>query len=642
MPVSGGRRLTAIMFTDLEGYTPLSHTDEAGALQLLEAQERLLTPVLSAFRGRKVKSIGDGLLMEFPNARDAVEAAVEFQRSIREYNKSSTHPPLRMRIGIHVGDVEARGDDILGDAVNIAARIEPLSEVGGVCLSAQAFDQVHNKVGYGSEKLGPRILKGLADPVGVYRLIPPWQASDASPPSVDPNRLAVLPFANISPDPSDEYFAEGLTEELITVLSRLPGLQVIARTSVVPYKGTSKPLSQIASELQVGSILEGSVRKAGNRLRITAQLIDVPSQAHKWANSYDRNLDDIFAVQSDVAERIASALRITVERPKHRPTEARAPVNPESYLAYLRGRTLLYAAPSSDKLVRAREQFELAAALDPTNARAFSGLADVVTWLGWTHKLGPRDAWVGESRAHAARAAELDPNLAEAHCSLAMILWDDWDFVSAEREFQLAVSLNPSYAVAHHHYGAMLLDGGRVGEALPHLALSQALDPQDVTPAFYRVFALGALERADELGPVVEHLARLAPDSGAHHVGLAWLYYTRGEFAASLQEVRRAYELNPDDYDRVPAVWLLALQGQPDDARQLLEQEISRRKDRLDRANVAVAYAFLGDFDSAYRVLFRAAEEHDLALQMVRNSPRLEPLRRDARFPELLRRMNLA
>ncbi len=630
------------MFTDLEGFTSLSHSDEPGAMRLLEAQERLLAPVLAAFHGRRVKGIGDGLLLEFPNARDAVEAAVEFQRTIREYNKTGGQPPIRMRIGVHVGDVEARGDDILGDAVNIAARIEPLSEVGGLCLSAQAYDQVHNTVGYLAESLGPKVLKGVSETVGVYRLVPPWSAAGSTGRVADPTRLAVLPFANISPNPSDEYFADGLTEELITVLSQLQGLQVIARTSVVPYKGTSKSLQQIGSELQVGSILEGSVRKAGSRLRITAQLIDVQSQAHRWANSYDRDLDDIFAVQTDVAERIAGALRITVDKPDIVRLEPGAAIHPESYMAYLRGRALLYAEPSPDKLSRAKEQFELAVSLDPTNARAYSGLADAVIWQGWRHRLGRRPEWVAEARAHATRATALDPNLAEAHCSLALLLWDDWEFGASEREFRLAISLNPSYAVAHHHYGAMLLDAGRLSEAMSHIVLSYALDPQDVTPALYYVSALGWIERPDEAQPVVEHIGRLAPGSGAHQIALAWWFYAKGDYPASLQAVQRANELNPDDYDHVPSVWLLALMGRTAEARTLLNQELVRKKGFISSDGLAIAYGFLGDFDAAFQTLNLGAEEHDLALQMIRVSPRFESLRRDPRFDEVLRKMNLA
>ncbi len=637
------RRLAAIMFTDLEGYSRLAHGDERGALRLLEDQERLMRPLVAAHHGRKIKSMGDGLLVEFPNARDAVECAVVIQRAASEREGRVGAGSLRIRIGIHLGDVERRGTDILGDAVNIASRIEPLADAGGVCISGPVHEQVRHQVPYPAESLGPRSLKGVAEPVEVYRVVLPWTHAGGPTREAGPTRLAVLPFANISPDPKDEYIADGLTEELITVLSQLTGLQVIARTSILPYKTAPKPLAQIGAELGVGSILEGSVRKSGEQLRITAQLIEVRSLGHVWASTYDRKLDDIFAVQSDVAKRIAEALRVKVAKGEQERLDARSTSHPESYLAYLRGRALLSSVWSEPTFRAAKAQFELAVSLDPTNARAYTGLADATTYLGWGGYEGTRATWDRVRREYAARAIELDSDLAEAHCSLAMILWDDWEFDATERELKRALALNPSYAQAHHTYSNVLRDEGRVEEALRESELAVELDPQSVTLLLDRVAFLCQIRRTDAAKPLLERLNRMEPDSARYHTGLAWLYYAEGQWDRSIEECDRSAVLDPEPWAaRIPQAWLHGLRGEPKEARRILQRAKGLPERAAPSWMFVVGYALADDFDEAFRILFKSADEHNLALQMIRNDPALEPLRRDPRFLLVLKKMNLA
>ncbi len=629
------------MFTDLEGFTSQAQTDEAGALHLLDVQEELFGPILAAHRGRKIKSIGDGLLLEFPNARDAVECGVDLQRILHEHNAGEGREPLRLRVGIHLGDVEERGNDILGDAVNIASRIEPLSQVGGVAFSAQVFDQVRNKVPYQLEKLGSKSLKGVREPIDVYRVVLPWANALPAPSGPSPRRLAVLPFAIISPDPKDEYFADGLTEELITVLSQFHELQVIARTSVIQYKTTPKPVPLIGAELGVSSILEGSVRKSGDQLRITVQLIEVGPQGHTWASSYDRKLDDIFAVQTDVANQIAKALRIKVGATEQRRLEARPTPQLDSYLAYLKGRTLL-SRWSEDAFRGAIKQFELALSIDSTNARAHSGLSDAIRFLAWGGYEEPKAEWWKQSRVHAARAIELDPTLAEAHNSLGLALWDDYEWAGAEEELKEALSLNPSYAPARTIYATVLQDEARPEEALRELELAEELDPQSTIIVQDHARLLACLRRPDEISALCERLRKQAPDSFLYHSANGWYHYARSDFSKALEAWSRAEEIERDEWRTYPKEGIYALLGEQEKAAKLLE-EAERKGPRFARpVRVAEGYALLGEFDESFRILFRMAAGHGLPLQFIRNEPAFEPLRSDPRFDELLRKVNLA
>jgi adenylate cyclase len=264
----GARRLAAIMFTDMVGYTALGQKNESLSIALVDEQRRLIRPILIKHNGREVKTIGDGFLVEFSSAMDAVRCAYDIQRTLREFNISQqSDERITLRIGLHVGDVVESQGDISGDAVNIASRIQSLAEDGGVCVTRQVYDQVQNKFDLPLKSLGNRSLKNVNVPLDVYKMVLPWeQEQKAAASDLDASRVAVLPFANMSPDPGDSYFADGITEEIIPTLSGVSGLNVISRTSVMGYKGTTKRVKEIGGELEAGSVLEGSFRKAGNKI----------------------------------------------------------------------------------------------------------------------------------------------------------------------------------------------------------------------------------------------------------------------------------------------------------------------------------------------------------------------------------------
>ncbi len=647
------------MFTDIVGYTALTQSDESGALKLLDRHNRLLRPIFPLFHGREVKAIGDSFLVEFESALDATSCAVEIQRFLHEHNLSaSPNSQIQIRIGIHLGDVVHTADDVFGDSVNIASRMEPLAEPGGICISEQVFSQVRNKIPNPLEKLEPIALKNVRFSMDIYRVVLPWTVREPPSASQGPTGLAVLPFTNISPDPKDEYFADGLTEELITVLSQLPGLRVIARTSVMQYKATTKAVLQIGTELGVASVLEGSVRKVGNRLRITAQLIDAATQGHVWASTYERELDDVFAVQAELAKQVAEALKIKLKTSEEGRLNARSPVRSDSYLAYLKGRTLMNAGWDEASLAAAKEQFQLAISLDETNAGAYSGLADATITMGWFFADLPDVAW-GEKgrrlapweetgRRFASRAIQLDPNNADAHTTMGNLYWGDFDYASAEREFKVALSLNPSDSSAHYSLGILFMDQARADEALRELMIAEAADPLSGTPLFDLSMLLLWRGDFDEALLRINKLAKVRPGAAVYHRLRGYYHYTRSEPDLCREQMQLADRLmaeNPISQNisrptvaAMGCAWL----GEKDRARSLLKQAETRVGSSADTAWIAYTYGVLGDLDDCFLWLDKNSRTHNHPFQHYRLCPEFKLVREDPRFQGVLRKMNLA
>jgi adenylate cyclase len=637
------RRLSAIMFTDMVGSTAAAQANESEALRLRDEQAVLVRSLLAVYHGREVKSMGDGFLAEFDSALHAVQCAVDIQQHLQKRNSQPGLAPIRLRIGIHLGDVEPRASDIVGDAVNIASRIEPLAAPGGICISGEVFSQVRNKIPNQLEKLAPTPLKGVESAVDLYRVVLPWASPGLRSSATGPVRLAVLPFSNMSTDPADVYFADGLTEELITVLSQFRELRVIARTSVMQYKSTSKGVSQIGSELRVSSVLEGSVRKAGNRLRVTAQLIDVESEGHTWARSYDRELDDVFQVQAELAQQVAEALKVEL-RPKEAERLSATPnIRADSYLAYLKGRTLLHPEPSRSGLEAAKQQFELAISLDSQNAAAYSGLADTLRMMGWWHPDISRAERDAASRRAVMRAIELDPDLAEAHASLGILLWDNYDYVGAEKELKLAVTLNPSYALAHNMYSYLLQDQGRVDEALVEFALAEEADPHWSLDLHHFTQLLIWLGRFDAAWARIEKLRKEDEDSFRLPSALFEYYLGRGDLTRCLEEGHKLERMEDEDrHKEMRQALHAAISGDKEKARAILRQLESLPYRPESAHDFARVYAELGDLDDCFRWLDQGYETGNVAFQSWRLDPRMSRVREDPRFAVLSRRMNLA
>lgn len=411
--------MAAIMFTDMVGYTALGQKNESLSLALVEEQRKLVRPILGRHNGKEIKTIGDAFLVEFPSALDAARCAYDIQRATREANVSLPgESKIHLRIGVHLGDVIEYQGDISGDAVNVASRIEPLAEDGGVCLTAPIYESVRNKIDVSLLSLGRKVLKNISEPMEVYRMEMPWGTKLEG--ELDSKRIAVLPFVSLSPDPNDEYFADGLTEELIDRVCHIKELAVIARTSVMNYKGAKKNASQIGRELKAGALVEGSVRKAANKIRVTAQLINANTEEHLWSSKYDRDLEDIFAVQSDIAEKVAEALKVELLPTERRAVGKKPTESTEAFTLYLKGQYYLNER-TREGIQKAIGYFEEATKKDSKYARAYIGLAHSYIILeNWAY-MPPAEAsakWM----AFTTKALELDDSLPDAHVTLAVVL----------------------------------------------------------------------------------------------------------------------------------------------------------------------------------------------------------------------------
>jgi adenylate cyclase len=639
------RRLAAIVFTDLAGYSQLAQSNESGALRLLQEQERLVRPLLTAHEGRKVKSMGDGLLLEFENALGAVEFGAELQRVATERNSREGVVPLRIRIGVHLGDVQRQGRDIVGDAVNVASRIEPLAEPGGLCISEQVYAQVRNKVPYRMESLGLKSLKGIREPVQVYRVQLPWATPKARPSTSNLPRLAVLPLVNIAADPKDEYFTDGLTEELISTLAQLRGLRVISHTSVNQYKGTAKSIAQIGSELGADHVLEGSVRKAGDQLRIAVQLIDARTDEHLWARTYDRKLENVFAIQADVAERAADALKVELLKSEREAIHERPTSSVRAFEYYLRGTQAVrqVAEFSRDQARTDREAeryLEAAIREDPQFSAAYSALATHLIQVSGVTR--PAKELFPRARELVAKALELNPNSSDAHTAKGnLAMQADLDWASAEAEFQQAIELNPSNSAAHTWYAYLLHTLQRFPEARKQNLAAVGLDPLWVLPAYQLASGYELTGDTETYLEYEKKMIETFGDGPGPRFGVAWGHALLGhaEEALALIEPMKS---DTSQHSRTGRAALLALLGRVEETRELLaDWEAGRLSEFTSLCSVAMGYAVVGEKEKALALLEREQREGGRGLWSNYQWFQFDSLRDDPRFVALLREMKL-
>ena len=478
------RRLAAIFAADVAGYSRLIGADEEGTLARLKAHRReLIEPTIAEHQGRIVKTTGDGVLAEFASPVKAVRCAIDVQYGMAERNADVPEAQrIEFRIGINLGDVIVEDDgDIYGEGVNVAARLENIAEPGSVFISRAVRDFVTDTAELVLEDLGERELRNIAKPVQVFRIAAPAQAVAASqaPAPAVPQKpsIAVLPFTNMSGDAEQEYFSDGMTEDLITDLSKISALFVIARNSSFAYKGRLVKVQEIGRDLGVRFVLEGSIRKSGNRVRITAQLIDAESGGHLWAERFDRDLTDIFATQDEVVEKIVRALAVTLTQGEEKRLGRRGTANVAAYEAVLRARELLGGA-TRETVAQARAMYQRAIELDASYAVPHAGLAATAVSNYVSDWADDPGAELDQAERWARRALKLDESEPFAHMALGHVLLWRRDHDGALAEFRSMIALDPNFAQGHSATGLALMYAGRAAEALEAFALSKRLDPR--------------------------------------------------------------------------------------------------------------------------------------------------------------------
>lgn len=683
------RRLAAVMFTDIVGYSAISQKNEKLALELLEDHRLLLRPQFQKYNGKEIKTIGDAFLVEFRSAVEAVECAIVIQKELQA--SSALLPPerrIQLRIGIHVGDIIHREGDIYGDGVNIASRIQPLAEPGGICLSEQVVDQVRNKIKAPIVSLGIHRLKNIDDTQKIFCVVLPWQekkplkpVSSISLPKERRKRrlapllvgagilivvsvlllllaknkilippesqavrsLAVLPLRNLSRDPDQEYFSDGMTEALITELSKIKALRVISRTSVMRYKKTEKTLPEIARELNVEAAVEGSALLAGDRVRITAQLIKADPEQHLWAEEYERDFRDILNLQSEVAQAIAREIRITLTPEEKERLASVRPINPDAHKAYLKGRFLINKF-TEVSVRNGMKSFRQALVIDPGFALAHAGLAeayDILASAGW---ISPQEGWP-RVKKEAEKALALEETLGEPRVLLADYKFlVAWDFKAAEREFQRAIELNPGNSTAHQYYAIFLSAMGRHDQAIEVNRHALELDPLSLSinqsmGAIYR-FARQYDLSLEQLKATVE----FDPNFAWTYWSLGEAYVRKGMYEQAVGEFQKALDLSGENMALIQAdlACSLALWGKKKEAQSILEDLLSQSQEKyVSPFSMATIYAALGEKDRAFSWLEKAFAERANNLVFLRVDPRLDSLRHDPRFDDFLTRIGL-
>jgi adenylate cyclase len=542
------RRLAAILAGDVAGYSRLMGVDEEGTLQQLKADRKeLIDPKILEHRGRIVKTTGDGILVEFVSVVDAVRCAVDIQRGMAERNiKAQAEKRIELRIGINVGDIISDDNDIYGDGVNVAARLQALADPGGIYVSRVVHDQVRDKLNFSFEDMGEQTVKNISRPVGIHRVridadaAPKGAgASDKSGTSASERpAVAVLPFVNLSGDPEQEYFADGVSEDIITALSKLRWFFVIARNSAFTYKGKAVDVKRAARELNVRYVLEGSVRKGGNRVRITAQLIDAATGNHIWADRYDGDLTDVFALQDEITQKVAAAIEPRLLEAEGLRSQSRSPEELGAWDMVIRANSLFWRLTRAEA-ERAIEMLQQAVARYPEYAPAHSLLAFILLISGY---IGARssEAQLKQASTLAARAAELDDGDPWAHLALGFAAFMRRQTPIAAAEFHRALSLNPNFAAAHGYLGWALAFDGQTSLASAHLEEAMRLSPHD-------------------------------PQNAIFNTGLAIVYYFTGDYARAVEFSHKALQQRSAFTAGYRIhVAALAQAGQVDEAREAL------------------------------------------------------------------------
>ena len=638
------RQLAAIMFTDMVGYTALMQSDERLATKKRERHKNVLEKTISCYKGKILQYYGDGTLSIFDSAIEGVNCAIEIQKKLTE------EPKVDLRIGIHTGDIVLEEEGIYGDGVNIASRIESLSVSGGVFISEKVYDDIKNQHDIETCEIGSFELKNVKQPIRVFAIANPGfpvplRNEIKGKINQPTNRLAVLPFENFSADPENEYFSDGITEELINAFTKVDGLLVTSRTSSFAFKKKHEDAREIGNKLNVNKILEGSVRKAGNRVRITAQLINSSDGYHLWSETFDRDLHDIFEVQDEIARVIVNKLRESIaEKPKEEQFVKQTTENFEAYSLYLKGVYFRNKLTPAD-VRKAIEYFEEAIKLDPSFAPAFVDFSTCYARLGAMGHMNPHKAFEIVHR-YADKALELDNTLSDAYTAkgTACILYD-WKWNEAYSYLTRALELNSGSSFAssimamYYHYLGKLDEAVAVLEkAIQHDPLSILIIDALGEKYFYARRYDDALQQAEkllELDPQMRHALELK----------GFCLAMKGKWDDAIKNFEEVHRLtNHPLKGLAPLAYAYAKTGQIEKAKACItkiEQRQIEEPEAVLEGDLAFVWLAIGDRDKAFHYLFQALDKRIPATPYIIYSPLHDGIENDRRSKELKRRMNL-
>jgi TolB-like protein/Tfp pilus assembly protein PilF len=602
------RRLAAIMFTDIVGYTALMGTDEGKAFKLLQKNRNIQKPLIKKYRGEWLKEMGDGVLASFHSVSDAIRSASEIQQQAKNEN-------IHLRIGIHEGEVVFKGNDVLGDGVNIASRLEEIAEEGSIYVSGTVYQEIKNKPEFKTEFVEEVTLKNVEEPIKVYKVLCEKEAkTEMSKTKDSQSSIAVLPFVNMSNDPDQEYFCDGITEEIINALSHVGSIKVIARTSVFMFKGKHKDVREIGKTLDVDTLLEGSVRKAGNRLRITAQLIKVADGSHIWSEAYNRELEDIFAIQEEISLAIVENLKVRLLGKEKVAIEKRHTENLEAYNLYSKG---IYCANrvTAEGNKEASEYFERALKLDPYYALPYYGLAHI-TFNGLVFGNIPPYEGYPTIKTYLEKAFAVDNTVAEPHAIMGSIeLFYNWSWKVAENEFIKALQLNPNSAVSHYYYSVYLTMAKRDEEAINEVQLAVELDPLSSLFNMWHGAALLYAHQYDKAIEILMKAVKMNPSDWFAQYHLGHVYEAKSMIRKAIEKYEKVLQLPSWHMAVSNLATSYYLIGEKEKAEKLYNNLEQRSKKEYVPPTILYSYHLVkGDMDQAYKWLQKAIIERDYYL----------------------------
>lgn len=607
------RKLAAIMFTDIAGYTALMDRDEDLAFSLIQKNRLIQQPLIEVYRGKFLKEIGDGILASFNTVSDAVYCAGAIQKACEN------EPDLKLRVGIHQGEVVSHGNDVFGSGVNIASRIEAIAPVGGIWVSDSVQRNIQNKKGIQIEFIREETLRNVKQPVRIYEITvdekyntishsqEAQEYSDTS--RTEENSIAILPFVNMSSDTDQEYFCDGLSEELITMLSQLGKIKVAARTSSFMFKGQNQDIIEIGEKLNVSKVLEGSVRKSGNRIRITAQLINVENGFHLWSEKYDREIADIFDIQDDIALAILKELKIKLLGEEKSNLLRHNIENAEAYQYYLKGQFNFHSFTGEGYLT-AIKYYDQALKLVPDYAMAYAGKASCYLNL-WHFSILPPEKSFLQMKDSTYKALELDDKIAESHYAVARYkFWHDFDLKGAEAEFVKTFNYNPNIPEAISHYGFVQNFLGNREAAIKAVKKANEIDPLSAMNRLDLIANLWVAGMYEELIEECHKTTKVLPKFWGGYWYTMHYYWIKGDLDMAYETCKKVIKLFYGQLSISYLGCLYGLRGQKEKALKVLsELETLAKKEHVGSFYFAILYAGLGDLDKTYKYLEAAGKE---------------------------------